>query len=52
MCRSCTRTKYNNGNLGLLAQNDGTVVRINVPQLTEETRKEVSKQVGSLAEDA
>ncbi|AGN23831.1 ribosome recycling factor [Erysipelothrix rhusiopathiae] len=42
----------NNGNLGLLAQNDGTVVRINVPQLTEETRKEVSKQVGSLAEDA
>lgn len=42
----------NNSNLGLLAQNDGTVVRINVPSLTEETRKEVAKQVSSFAEEA
>jgi len=39
-------------NLGLNPQNDGTIIRVNVPALTEETRKELSKTVAKLAEDA
>ena len=38
--------------LGLQPQNDGKVIRIPVPQLTEERRKELTKQVSRLAEDA
>lgn len=41
----------NAANLGLLAQNDGTIIRINVPQLTEETRKQVAKEVTTIAEE-
>ncbi len=47
-----TERAINESNLGFLAQNDGTVIRINVPQLTEETRREVSKSVGVFAEEA
>ena len=32
-------------------QNDGTVIRLTVPQLTGETRKEMAKKVGKIAED-
>lgn len=39
-------------NLGLTPQNDGTVVRVNVPKLTEETRKELAKEVSKMGEDA
>lgn len=39
-------------NLGLTPQNDGTVVRINVPKLTEETRKDLAKEVSKMGEDA
>lgn len=39
-------------NLGLTPQNDGSVVRINVPRLTEETRKELAKDVHKMGEDA
>jgi|SRR5690554_888305 len=39
-------------NLGLTPQNDGSVVRINVPKLTEETRKELAKEVSKIGEEA
>jgi ribosome recycling factor len=39
-------------NLGLTPQNDGKVVRLAFPQLTEERRKELAKQVKKLGEDA
>jgi len=38
--------------LGLTPQNDGTVIRINVPPLTEDRRRELVKQVKKAAEDA
>lgn len=39
-------------NLGLTPQNDGEVIRINVPALTEERRKEFVKLVKKHAEEA
>jgi ribosome recycling factor len=39
-------------NIGLTPQNDGKVVRLSFPQLTEERRKELAKQVKKLGEDA
>ena len=39
-------------NLGLTPQNDGEIIRINVPALTEETRKEYVKQAKKYAEEA
>ena len=38
--------------LGINPQNDGRVVRLVFPQLTEERRKELAKQVKKYAEDA
>ncbi|MBI5152242.1 ribosome recycling factor [Candidatus Peregrinibacteria bacterium] len=38
--------------LHLPPTNDGVVVRINIPPLTEERRRELTKVVGRLAEDA
>lgn len=38
-------------NLGLNPVNDGTVVRINIPQLTEERRKEIVKIVHRITEE-
>lgn len=37
---------------GLVPQNDGTCIRLNVPALTEERRKELSKTAGKMGEDA
>lgn len=37
--------------LGLSANNDGTVIRINIPELTEDRRKEMIKQCKSIGED-
>ena len=37
--------------LGLNPVNDGKVIRINIPQLTEERRKELVKQVKKIAEE-
>jgi ribosome recycling factor len=37
--------------LGLTPTNDGKVIRINIPPLTEERRKDMVKQVKKLAED-
>lgn len=39
-------------NLGFTPQNDGTIIRINVPPLTEERRKNLVKNVKSEAENA
>jgi len=41
----------NNPSLGLNPTDDGRVVRIQVPPLTEERRREISKQVGAKQED-
>ncbi len=38
--------------LGINPQNDGRTVRLTFPQLTEERRKEIGKQVSKLGEDA
>ncbi len=38
--------------LGLVPQNDGKIIRLPIPALTEERRKEFSKHVGKLAEEA
>ena len=42
----------NTSDLGLPPQNDGTVIRVSVPQLTEETRRGYCKDVSKMAEDA
>ena len=39
-------------NLGLNPQNDGVIIRIVIPPLTEERRKELTKTARSLGEDA
>ena len=38
--------------IGLTPQNDGKVIRLNFPQPTEERRKELTKQVAKLCEEA
>jgi ribosome recycling factor len=38
-------------NLGLAPANDGKVIRLNIPQLTEERRKELVKQARKTAEE-
>ena len=38
-------------NIGVTPQNDGTVIRLTFPVLTEERRRELVKQVKKLAED-
>ena len=38
--------------LGLTPSNDGQIVRLMIPQLTEERRKDLSKQVGRRVEEA
>jgi len=38
--------------LGLTPTNDGTVIRINIPALTEERRKDLTKLVHKMAEEA
>lgn len=40
------------GNLGFTPQNDGKVIRISLPQLTEERRKEMVKLIKRMGEDA
>jgi ribosome recycling factor len=41
-----------NANLGLTPSNDGKLIRLNLPPLTEERRKEIVKQLRKVAEDA
>ena len=42
----------NLADLGIAPQNDGSVIRLAVPQMTAETRKEMVKKVGKMAEEA
>ena len=42
----------NASDIGLPPQNDGAVVRLSVPQLTEETRRGYCKEVAKMAEEA
>ena len=42
----------NAADLGINPQNDGSVIRLTGPQLTGETRKEMTKKVSKLAEEA
>jgi len=42
----------NESDIDYPVQNDGTHVRINIPPLTEETRREEAKKIGKFAEDA
>lgn len=42
----------NTSDLGLPPQNDGSVIRITVPALTEETRKGFCKDISKMAEEA
>lgn len=41
----------NKANLGIAPLNDGSVIRMTVPELTGETRKEMSKKVSKIAEE-
>ena len=41
----------NEADLGIAPINDGTVIRLSVPQLTGDTRKEMTKKVGKIAEE-
>ena len=41
-----------NANIGLSPSNDGTILRLNIPPLTEERRKEMGRQVQQLGENA
>lgn len=38
-------------NLGLTPQNDGEIIRLPIPPLTEQRRKEIAKQVKGIGED-
>lgn len=38
--------------LGINPQNDGTVIRLNFPPLTEERRKQLTKEIAKIAEDS
>ena len=42
----------NKADLGIAPQNDGTVIRLTVPSLTEERRKEMTKVVAKKGEEA
>jgi ribosome recycling factor len=45
-------TAIRNSDLGLNPTNDGSLIRIAIPQLTEERRRELAKQAKSKGEDA
>lgn len=38
-------------NLGMTPNNDGKIIRLNVPAMTEETRKDMARQAHKVAED-
>ncbi len=39
-------------NMGLTPQNDGQIIRLNLPPLTEDRRKSLAKQAGAMGENA
>ena len=42
----------NTSDLGINPSNDGKVIRLNIPALTEEKRKDLTKQVAKMSEEA
>ena len=42
----------NASDIGIAPQNDGKVIRLNFPPLTEERRKELAKEIRKIAEEA
>ena len=42
----------NEANIGIAPNNDGEIIRLNVPVLTEETRRDLAKKIKGLAENA
>ena len=50
MCSEIEKAIIESG-LGLTPNNDGTVIRINIPDLTEDRRKEMLKQCKAMGED-
>lgn len=42
----------NKADLGIAPQNDGSVIRLTVPQLTGDVRKDMSKKAGKIGEEA
>lgn len=49
---SAIETAIRDANLGLNPVNDGHAIRVTIPPLTEERRKELTKQLQRMAEDA
>ncbi|MGL4374712.1 MAG: ribosome recycling factor [Turicibacter sp.] len=49
---SAIERAINEANIGLTPNNDGELIRLNVPQLTEERRRELAKKVKGFAEEA
>ena len=39
-------------NLGMTPNNDGEIIRLNIPQLTEDRRKDVAKEAKAVGEEA
>ena len=50
--KSISAAIRDNKSLGLNPSDDGRIVRVPIPPLTEERRREITKQVGSKLEDA
>ena len=50
MCMEIEKAIMESG-LGLTPNNDGTVIRINIPSLTEDRRKEMLKQCKAMGEE-
>lgn len=48
---SAIEKAINMANLGLNPSNDGKLIRLPIPALTEERRREMAKQVGEIAEE-
>jgi ribosome recycling factor len=51
-CIGSIEKAINEANLGLNPSNDGKVIRLTIPQLTEERRKELTKTTKKMGEDA
>ena len=51
-CLSAIEKAIYESNIGLTPNNNGEVIILNIPPLTEETRKEYVKQVKAMAEEA
>ena len=48
---SAIERAINEANIGLTPNNDGEIIRLNVPALTEERRRELAKKVKGIAEE-